>query len=163
MHIRPMRQEDVPAVALLEQTLFGDPWSETAFAECLTVASRINLVLVDDDGAVIGYVCAQCAADEMQIHNVAVAHHKQRRGGATLLLRAAEAEGRNRGALCAVLDVRVTNDAALSLYTRLGYRRIGRRRDYYRHPICDALVLFKSLADEASQSIPRELANGMVS
>jgi ribosomal-protein-alanine N-acetyltransferase len=161
--IRSMREEDISAVSAIERTVFSDPWPESAFHDCLTVPSRVNLVLVDSDSNLIGYLCAQCAADEIQIHNIAVAPQWHRQGHGTHLLQAAEDEGLTRGALCVVLDVRASNEAALSMYARLGYRRIGRRRDYYHHPVCDALVLFKPLTGASDAVRSKELTNGMVS
>jgi len=158
-----MRDEDIPAVRAIEQEIFPDPWPESAFQDCLTVPSRLNLVLVEGGDQVVGYLCAQCAADEIQIHNVAVASDCRRQGRGMRLLQAAEEEGLARGALCAVLDVRASNEAALSLYARFGYRQIGRRRNYYRFPVCDALILFKSLTGSANAAGPKELTNGMVS
>jgi len=65
------------------------------------------------------------------------------------LLRRAESWARRRGKLCAILDVRESNDAARALYGSAGYELIGRRRRYYRNPVEDALVLMKNLAEPA--------------
>ena len=53
------------------------------------------------------------------------------------------------GASGSILDVRSTNTAALAMYDHLGYRRIGRRRNYYERPVSDALILFKPLIRKA--------------
>jgi ribosomal-protein-alanine N-acetyltransferase len=54
---------------------------------------------------------------------------------------------------CSILEVRINNTPALAMYNRLGYRRIGRRRGYYRRPICDALVLLKILDDAGEKHL----------
>ncbi|HUU46486.1 MAG TPA: ribosomal protein S18-alanine N-acetyltransferase, partial [Acidobacteriota bacterium] len=146
--IRPMTEADVPAVVLIERASFGDPWPESAFREMLAERNRFNLVLANEQDEPLGYLCAQCVADEVQIHNIAVAPDSLRRGIGRRLLAAAEAEGLRRGAFGAVLDVRGTNTAALAMYGRFGYRRIGRRRNYYVRPRGDALILFKPLIAE---------------
>ena len=161
--IRPMRASDLTSVAAIEAASFSDPWPLSAFRECLCVENRINLVLANECGKIVAYLCAQCVADEIQIHNIAVAQDERRRGRGTLLLRAAEDEGMARGALCAILDVRLTNTAALVLYERRGYRPIGRRRNYYRQPVCDALILFKPLAQSNSSLSHQETNDGVVS
>jgi ribosomal-protein-alanine N-acetyltransferase len=111
----------------------------------LRAANRFNLVAVDENKNLLGYVCAQCAADEVQIHNIAIDPLHQRRGLGRRLLEAAEERGFREGAYGAVLDVRSNNTAALAMYGRFGYRRIGRRRGYYVRPRGDALILFKPL------------------
>jgi ribosomal-protein-alanine N-acetyltransferase len=93
----------------------------------------------------MGYLCAQFVADEIQIHNIAIDASCRKRGYGRQLMLAAEAEGMRLGAFGAILDVRSTNTAALAMYGRLGYRRIGRRRNYYERPVGDALILFKPL------------------
>ncbi len=151
--IRLMSDSDVTMVASLEQQIFTDPWSEQSFAEALTVSQPLNRVATGADGTLCGYLCGQLVADEVQIHNVAVVPSYRRRGLGRALLEHAEREGKSRGAVCAVLEVRITNVPALAMYGRLGYRRIGRRRAYYRKPVCDALVLLKIFAANAAGDI----------
>jgi len=161
--IRPMKVSDVPVVMAIEQAVFSDPWPESAFHELLASHLAINLVA----GAVslsqmAGYLCAQLVAGELQIHNLAVREGFQRQGVGARLLVAAETEGRRRGAREAILDVRADNTAALALYARFGYRRIGLRRRYYRRPVCDALILFKPLPPPADIPPAEETTHGMV-
>jgi [ribosomal protein S18]-alanine N-acetyltransferase len=147
IEIRPMAGSDVPIVAGMEKAIFPDPWSEAVFEEALVQPLGINLVAVDDGGNPCGYLCAQAVADEIQIHNIAVDSEYRRQGIGRLLLEHAEREGVRRGAVCAILEVRVTNTVALAMYSRMGYRRIGLRKAYYRKPTCDALVLLKLIDD----------------
>jgi len=161
--IRAMGPADIDAVAAIEKSAFTDPWPKIAFKEMLDVSNRINLVLLMPDGAIGGYVLAQTGADELQIQNIAVAPPYRRRQLGSLLLARAEEEGVARGALCSVLDVRATNEAALGLYQSVGYRMIGRRKNYYRYPICDALVLFRRLDRAQTDDVAREPNDGMVS
>jgi len=155
--IRPMERSDIPAVAAMEKSIFPDPWSEIAFAETLSLPIGINLVAVGENGQLRGYLCAQTVADEIQIHNVALDPQFRRQGIGRLLLEDAEQEGVERGAVCAILEVRVTNTAALAMYGRMGYRRIGRRRAYYRKPMCDALVLLKVIDGTHPGSIRQDV------
>jgi ribosomal-protein-alanine N-acetyltransferase len=157
-----MASGDVDAVTALERLVFSDPWPRSAFRELLEMDNRINLLLLAPDDQLVGYIFAQVGADELQIQNIAVAPEYRRKRLGAKLLREAEAEGVARGALCSVLDVRDSNDAALGLYQSFGYRMIGRRKNYYRRPVCDALVLFRRLnhpgSDESGES-----DHGMVS
>lgn len=160
--IRAMTSADVEAVTAIEKLVFTDPWPKSAFRELLEIGNRINLLLIAPDGQLAGYIFAQIVADELQVQNVAVAPPYRRKRLGALLLGRAEEEGIARGALCSVLDVRATNEAALGLYQSFGYRMIGRRKDYYRRPVCDALVLFRRL-DQTDADAAGEPNNGMVS
>lgn len=162
LHIRPMTSDDIDAVNAIERLVFSDPWPRSAFTEMLGVTSRINLVGAMPDGTLAGYVLAQAVVDEVQIHNIAVRPDNQRRGIGGRLLAEAETTGKKRGALCSVLDVRVENVAAMALYERFGYRMIGRRKNYYRRPLGDALILFKRF-DGSSESVNAGQNDGMVS
>ncbi len=157
-----MAVTDIDPVTAIEKTVFTDPWPKSAFRELLNEANRINLVSVVPDGAIAGYILAQIGADELQIQNIAVVPEFRRQQLGAALLRKAEVEGIERGALCSALDVRTTNDAALGLYLCFGYRMIGRRKNYYRHPVCDALVLFRRLDRAESDAPEREPNDGMV-
>ncbi len=159
--IRDMRRADIDSVAEIEELVFSDPWPKSAFREFLSTDNRINLVLLHAAETVIGYVFAQVCADELQIQNIAVSPAYRRRGFGRRLLLHAEELGMARGALCAVLDVRSENGAALGLYQGLGYRMIGRRKNYYKRPADDALVLFRRL-DEPANGVAREPNHGMV-
>jgi ribosomal-protein-alanine N-acetyltransferase len=160
--IRPMTANDVDAVTTIEQAVFSDPWPKSAFRELLKESNRINLVSVTSEGHIAGYILAQIASDEMQVQNIAVTSEFRRQQLGAALLRRAEEDGVRLGALCSVLDVRTTNEAALGLYLSFGYRMIGRRKNYYRHPVCDALVLFRRLDKAASAASVREPNDGMV-
>lgn len=143
--IRPMTVSDIDSVTAIEKSVFSDPWPESAFRELLMEDNRINFVTATPAGSIAGYILAQLGADELQIQNIAVLPEFRRQRLGAALLRRAETEGRERGALCSVLDVRTTNDAALGLYLSFGYRMIGRRKNYYHQPACDALVFFRRL------------------
>lgn len=163
--IRLMADTDIPEVAALEGRIFTDSWPVISFQEAVDDPIALNLVAsVRGDTAICAYLCAQIVLDEIHIHNIAVAEECRRQGIGQELLEYAEAAGRRKGVDCALLEVRVDNEPALAMYTRLGYRRIGRRRRYYRKPVCDALVLLKIL-DESKRGklAPSGSPDGVVS
>ncbi len=162
--IRPMTRTDLDWIEAQERLVFTDPWPKSAFKESLVFNGGLNVVAVNGDGQLCGYLCAQVVADEIQIHNIAVPPSARRRGIARQLMDYAEAHGMEKGVACAVLEVRITNKSAIAMYANRGYQSIGRRRGYYRRPLCDALVLMKILDD--SDSGDRQMAetsDGMVS
>jgi ribosomal-protein-alanine N-acetyltransferase len=90
---------------------------------------------------VIGYVVAVRAADEAEILNLCVAPTARRAGTGRALVRAILERVAAHGARAAYLEVRESNGAARRLYEGEGFAAVGRRRDYYRRPVEDAIVL----------------------
>ena len=75
--------------------------------------------------------------------NVAVHPDFRRRGVAEALVNALVAELKAIGSHCLTLEVRASNVPAVSLYEKLGFTEIGRRKNYYRNPKEDALIMRK--------------------
>jgi ribosomal-protein-alanine N-acetyltransferase len=90
---------------------------------------------------VVGYICFWLVADEIQIVNVAAHPAWRRRGIGTRLMRHALERGYEAGAKVAVLEVRRSNEAALSLYQGLGFKVVRERPGYYPEHREPALIL----------------------
>ena len=137
-----MKAEHVPQVAQLETLCFADPWSEMSIAAELQSIWSYWVVALDGD-QVVGYVGSQSSYDESDIMNVAVHPDWRRQGIAEGLIGHLAAELKSRGIHALMLEVRVSNDPATALYEKLGFRQVGRRKNYYRNPKEDALILRK--------------------
>lgn len=150
---RPAGDADAPAIAALHAASFDPPWSADAVRSLLALASTVALVVDAPPGMPLaGYVLIQCAADEAEILSIAVAAGCRHRGLGRLLLTAALACARDRGARRLFLEVADDNGAAVRLYRRAGFAEAGRRKAYYRHvarPPTDALILARSLDVDA--------------
>ena len=140
--ITRMTAAHVPQVAALEQECFSDPWSQQSVASELDNPLSLWLVWVED-GVVLGYVGSQTVMDETDMMNVAVAPAARRRGIAQKLIEALVQQLQKQGSRCLSLEVRASNAPAIALYGRLGFREVGRRLNYYRHPKEDGLILRK--------------------
>ena len=145
--IRPMEEQDVPQVAALDEICFSVPWSEKSLAGELD-NELADWLICQIDGAVVGYVGAQTVLDEADLMNLAVSPDARRKGIAQALLKALMARLYDRGARSLTLDARVGNVPALSLYGRLGFQVVGRRKNYYEKPQEDAFILRRSLGEE---------------
>ena len=123
----------------IEQDVFTDPWSTQDFRDCL--ASDAVFLVAKNADQVAGYVVAIDAADEGEILNLAVAPQGRRRGlGRALVERVLDVLS-GRGASQIYLEVRESNAPARRLYAAHGFREVGRRKEYYRRPVEDAIVL----------------------
>ena len=144
--LRPAIERDLRQVARIEQSSFADPWSEESFRRLLGVAPAIFLVaLFPPDEAVAGYVVAFSVEEDGELLNVAVDPKFRGKGLAGQMLDAALIELRARRVRTAFLEVRESNSAARALYKSRGFIEIGRRSNYYRRPVEDALVLRRTL------------------
>ena len=146
MMIVSMTSDHVAQVAELERICFGtEAWSEKSVASELNNPLSFWLVAVDGD-RVAGYVGSQTVLDESDMMNVAVHPDYRKQGIATALIVGLVEELRNRGSRCLTLEVRASNENAISVYQKLQFQEVGRRKNYYRNPKEDALILRKEWA-----------------
>lgn len=139
MTIRPFLQGDVPAVLAIEEATYARPWSEQIFRDELRQPGRAYLV-AEVDGQIVGYGGVLLLGEDAHITTVAVdEHHRGNRIGTRLMLRLVEAALRF-GARHLTLEVRYSNSAAQSLYTRFGMAPVGVRKNYYVDE--DALIMW---------------------
>ena len=142
MTITEMNATHVPQVAELEKICFADPWSEKSVASELDNRWALWLVAVEEE-RVAGYIGSQTSIDETDVMNVAVHPDFRRRGIAkSLIIRLVE-ELKTRGSHALMLEVRASNAPAIALYEKLGFSQVGCRKNYYRNPKEDALILRK--------------------
>ncbi len=97
LRVRPARADDLPAVERIENSSFADAWPRPALAEELHPDSLRLPLVAERDGAVVGYLMAWRAGDELHILNLAVDGAERRRGIGERLLAEAIAEGRGPG------------------------------------------------------------------
>lgn len=142
MNILPMSAAHIAPIAALERVCFSDPWPEAAVESELTNPLSLWLVAVED-GRVAGYVGSQSVLGEADMMNVAVSPEFRRRGVARALLLALECRLAENAVHSLTLEVRASNEPAISLYHSLGYVQVGRRPNYYHKPREDALILRK--------------------
>lgn len=140
--IVPMTAAHLDAVAELEKICFPeDPWSRRIFAEALANGNTTSLLALAEDGSLLGYLFFTAVLDEGGVDNIAVAPAARRRGVASALLGAFHRYGREHGLNSLFLEVRPSNTGAAALYEKLGYREVGRRKNYYLDPKEDAIMM----------------------
>ena len=142
IRITRMTSDQVPQVAALEKCCFSDPWSEKSVASELDNPLSLWLV-AEDEGILTGYVGSQTVLGETDMMNIAVHPDHRRRGIAQALVAALVENLTNGGSHSLTLEVRASNEGAKALYEKLGFARIGLRKNYYRNPREDALILRK--------------------
>ena len=142
MIIVSMNESHVAQVAELEKICFSDPCSENSVASELKNPLSCWLV-AEEDGKVAGYVGSQTVMDESDMMNVAVHPDHRRKGIAEALVVELVEALKKRESHCLTLEVRASNEPAKALYEKLGFTQVGLRKNYYRNPKEDALILRK--------------------
>ena len=142
IEIVEMNANHVPQVAELEKMCFHDPWSEASVASELGNPLSLWLVAVDGE-KVVGYVGSQTVMDMTDMMNIAVHPDFRRRGVAKMLVERLVDALKSRQSRCLMLEVRTSNTGAQLLYEILGFVQVGIRKNYYRNPKEDALILRK--------------------
>ena len=142
MIITNMDRHHVAQIADLEKLCFSDPWSENSIASELNNPLSLWLV-AEENGNVLGYVGSQTVMDETDMMNIAVHPDHRRRGIAAILITELIDGLKRRGSRMLTLEVRASNAPAIALYTRYGFAQVGLRKNYYRNPKEDALILRK--------------------
>ena len=144
-----MSEHDLLEVVEIEETTGLSLWGWDAYRGELNKPEAIMLVVrsrgAGAEPSVIGFIAARVNLDEMHVNNIGVRHGHRRRGVGGLLLGAALAAASGHGAREAILEVRASNLDAQALYARFGFKVVGRRKNYYRDPPEDALVMTRRL------------------
>jgi ribosomal-protein-alanine N-acetyltransferase len=135
-----MIPSDLEAVSAIETASFSAPWSAGSIIAEIGRPGSITRVAAAGD-QIAGYVIARHLLDEGQLLDMAVHPEQRRRGIAGALMEELVRTLRQQGCRVLYLEVRATNIAALRLYEKSGFAAISRRKDYYKHPVEDALIM----------------------
>jgi ribosomal-protein-alanine N-acetyltransferase len=142
--ITPLTEALLPAVVELDRQTLGGLWSLDGYRRELDSPVSDLLVLVaasrvpDDLPDALGFGCLWAIADEAHIVTLMVHPDYQRQGLGQLLLTQLLQRARWRGLERATLEVRASNQPAISLYKKFGFQLIGQRRNYYQATEHDA-------------------------
>lgn len=143
--IRKMAMDDLSAVLQIDRQSFPLPWPERSYRFELSKNPAAHLMVadLDEDGqqAVIGFIGCWIIVDEVHISTLAVHPDHRRQGvGERLLLEMLD-HVISKGVETASLEVRESNQAAISLYQKHGFSIEGRKVGYYRDNNEDALLM----------------------
>lgn len=142
--IESMSYSDLPSVLAIEKRSFKTPWTKQAFTELMREAGALYLVAKIDE-QVVGYGIGWLGPKELHIGNLAVEEGRRRRGIGSLILKRLTREAWERGIQRMTLEVRTTNQPAIALYKRHGFREMAIRKGYYKSENEDALVMMRQL------------------
>ena len=143
MTIRAIQEQDVKILAEIEPRCFKEPWKEEMFSALLSFPFQHGFI-AEEGGQVCGYCCISVVFDEAELLNIAVDLPFRGKGYGAGILQHALSHAKALGATVCFLEVRVSNQPAISLYEKFGYKKFGVRKKYYGDGE-DAFVMRKDL------------------
>lgn len=144
MKIEKMQECDVQQVHKIEMDSFSEPWSKGSLVNLLDDDLQTILVAKKEE-KVVGYTSIYSVCKEITITKVAVDKEYRRQGIAEALMRAVMCQLEQENDEVVFLEVRKTNESAKNLYKKLGFEEYGERKNYYREPTEDAILMRKIL------------------
>lgn len=146
--IEPATAASLADILRIEEACFSAPWtrkmlegelSGNPFAHFLMARERGGAET--SAGSIVGYLCYWIVFEEVRLMNLAVIESMRHQGIARSLVSAALQAGLSQCATRAVLEVRVSNAAAQTLYQSFGFCRVAVRPKYYSNPVEDAVLM----------------------
>ena len=118
------------------------PWSRQSLEDTISGKNAVFFAALED-GEVIGYAGMEVIVDEAYVFNIAVDERYRRRGTGYALVRELITYGKKYGLCFITLEVRESNVPAMSLYEKLGFIKVGERKEYYSDPTESAVLMTK--------------------
>lgn len=141
INITDLKSEDVEKVAEIEKMCFSKPWSENSFKNALNDSnSKFFVVRLGSD--IIGFSGMYIAAGaEGYVYNIAVNPLFRKKGIGTILTKKLINYAKENNLEFLSLEVRKSNNSAISVYEKCGFEKVGTRKNFYESPVEDALIM----------------------
>lgn len=161
LSLYPLTQTQLSAALELDQRCFGGLWTADGYRREIDSPNSELLILTHTPHStlhtppasaecshqspppLIGIGCYWAILEEAHITLLGIVPEYQRQGLGQALLYALLHSAHQRGLERATLEVRISNQSALALYQKFGFRQAGRRKRYYQNTGEDALVLWR--------------------
>ncbi len=147
--IRPLTLADAGDILRIAGESFSDPWSENSVVSGITAEGSVCFA-AGTEGVLAGYLIAQNISGELNLDSVAVAPRFRNQGVANALMTALCDYSKENNCSFIILEVRSHNIPAISLYEKFGFTRVGLRKNYYRDPADDAIIMKRICSAETN-------------
>jgi [ribosomal protein S18]-alanine N-acetyltransferase len=142
--VRQAEERDIKPMAEMDLLCFTAPWSEASFKKEIKENHMAFYIVAELDGRMAGYAGLWCIVDEGHITNVAVHPDFRRRGIGEALVSVLLQHTVENGILSHTLEVRASNNPAISLYKKFGFEPAGLRKNYYEDNGEDAIIMWRT-------------------
>ncbi|MEE1185458.1 MAG: ribosomal protein S18-alanine N-acetyltransferase [Acutalibacteraceae bacterium] len=139
LQIIPIEERHIGAIAKLEKVCFSEPWSAETLLDSYKRGTKF--FVAENEKDILGYIGFSAVAGEGYITNVAVFPKYRRMGVGTAIVNEAVSYCKKENLEFLSLEVRKSNDEAIRLYEKSGFKCVGERKDFYRNPKENALIM----------------------
>jgi [ribosomal protein S18]-alanine N-acetyltransferase len=146
--IRLAERRDVGELLGIEEAQFPEPWTKRILLEEIENTETRRYTVAVEKKRIVGYLGIMFVLEELHVNTIGTLPPEEGRGIASSLLDEAWADAKERGIKRATLEVAVSNQRAIDLYYRYGFRPVGVRKNYYEKSNEDALILWADLSSE---------------
>jgi len=148
--LRSVVPDDITAVLDIERLSFPDPWTEGMLLS--SICEGIDFTLLLDGETPVGYsVLDRRVKGEAELHNIAVKPCYRGKGLSSLLMDKMISDCSLYGVSVIFLEVRENNAPAIGLYNKYGFTEIGKRKNYYKNPTENAVIMQYKVGSNTTQ------------
>ena len=134
-------ESDISLLSTLERDSFFDPWGENEIRSHICGATAVSMLCFDKAGVAVGYLFGSCLPPEGEVFRIAVTEAARGKGiGRFIMLSFLDFLSRMSADVC-FLEVRESNTAARALYGSVGFQTVGLRKNYYKNPTDNAILM----------------------
>lgn len=145
--IRKADGNDSEQIFRIEQKVFGKSIHSTEIKNHLQ-KKDIYYFVAQMGEEIIGYISAKSVLDEVDLWYIAVESQYQNQGIGSRLMKEFMDDMNLNGMQQITLEVRKSNQSAIHLYKKYHFKEISIRKDYYKNPVEDAVILQYSRIEE---------------
>jgi len=145
--IESIGPEDLDEIVAIENVSYPSPWPKQIFEREIEAQNSYKRI-IRFSGSVVAYIVTWTVHDEVHILNIAVHPDFRKIGLGEMLLRDCLGFSAERGLKLAVLEVRTSNNSAIKLYEKIGFKALRVRKKYYSDTGEDAYVMLYELESE---------------
>jgi len=142
--IRKAEDKDLPIIHTMEESIFSMAYSEDTLRSTLNSSSEEIYVAVYQE-EIAGYIIFSKVFDEAELIKIAVNTLYRNEGIGALLMEKMIEEAGDEAMY--FLEVRSSNQSAIRLYEKYGFAEVGLRKNYYKDPTEDALIMNRIKGD----------------
>ena len=138
--VRKAEKKDVKGIVKRENECFSTPETEESIYSFLK-SQTFFVDVIEDEGEITGHSIYFFVPDNAEIISVAVTTDKRRMGYGRELVYHVINRAKEKGCKEVFLEVRKSNEGAIALYTSIGFRQVGERKNLYSKPVEDGLIM----------------------
>lgn len=148
--LMPLQNAHCEAVEKIARESLPEHWSLESIRDVLRYENNIFYVAYStEDDQIIGFAGIMVIVDEAELLNIAIHPDFRRMGIGKVLMEQMIREAVKHGASRMLLEVRRSNSAARSLYSRFRFVEFFERKNYYKNPVEDAIIMERKISEAA--------------